>query len=59
MVDELQNYEIMFSGPFTKNTKIIIVKKMTFAEAVQAAFLQRNKMGHEYKIVSVSEVGVK
>ena len=58
MVDELQNYEIMFSGPFTKNTKII-VKKMTFAEAVQAAFLQRNKMGHEYKIVSVSEVGVK
>lgn len=55
MVDFYKNYKTVFKHD-TEPTVEIYNEHITFAEAAQAAFQKRHKLGKEYKIVSIVEL---
>tara|TARA_B100001093_G_C26119662_1_gene714368 strand:+ start:143 stop:316 length:174 start_codon:yes stop_codon:yes gene_type:complete len=57
-MDNKNTYRIVFRANGYEKTSTLTVDKLTFAEAVQEAFRERNKLGFEYRIVSIRDIGV-
>ena len=57
MNDENMNtYRIIFRNSGYAKTFTLTVDKLTFEEAASAAYLERRKLGLEYKIVSIKDL---
>ena len=46
------------SSPALAKTFTLTVDRLTFEEAAQSAYLEKNKLGFEYRIVSIRDTGV-
>ena len=55
MDNNTNNYTIVLKNSNTMKLTSKCVSKMTFEEAVQVAYMEKNKLGFEYKIVSVTQ----
>ena len=51
MVEDMKTYRIIFLATSIAKTFTLTVDRLTFAEAAQAAYLEKNKLGFDYKIV--------
>jgi len=56
MVDNTNTYRIIFRNTNSAKTFTLTVDKITFEEAASAAYLERRKLGLEYKIVSIKDL---
>ena len=54
--DNMNTYRIIFRSSDKAKTFTLTVDKITFEEAASAAYLQRHKLGLEYKIVSIKDL---
>tara|TARA_Y100001970_G_C14040044_1_gene753214 strand:+ start:830 stop:1006 length:177 start_codon:yes stop_codon:yes gene_type:complete len=57
MVENMNTYRIIFRNSDSAKTFTLTVDKITFEEAASAAYLERRKLGLEYKIVSIKDTG--
>ena len=56
MVENMNTYRIIFRNSDSEKTFTLTVDKITFEEAASAAYLERRKLGLEYKIVSIKDL---
>ena len=58
MVENMNTYKIVFRAESLAKTFTLTVDKLTFEEAAQSAYLEKHKLGFEYRIVSIRDTGV-
>tara|TARA_R100001510_G_C7613614_1_gene176411 strand:- start:110 stop:286 length:177 start_codon:yes stop_codon:yes gene_type:complete len=56
MVENMNTYRIIFKNADLPKTFTLTVDKITFEEAASAAYLERRKLGLEYKIISIKDL---
>ena len=56
MSDNMNTYRIILRNSDSSKTFTLTVDKVTFEEAASAAYLERRKLGLEYKIVSIKDL---
>ncbi len=56
MDSEYKTYRIVFRADGYEKSSTLTVDKLTFAEAVQEAFREKNKLGFQYKIISIKDL---
>ena len=56
MDSEYKTYRIVFRVDGYEKSSTLTVDKLTFAEAVQEAFREKNKLGFQYKIISIKDL---
>ena len=54
--DSMNTYRVIFSNSEKAKTFTLTVDKISFEEAASAAYLERHKLGLEYKIVSIKDL---
>lgn len=57
-MDNKNTYRIIFRAESLARTFTLTVDRLTFAEAAQVAYLEKNKLGFDYRIVSIKDMGV-
>ena len=57
-MDNKNTYRIVFRADSLAKTFTLTVDRLTFEEAAQSAYLEKNKLGFEYRIVSIRDMGV-
>ena len=57
-MDNKNTYRIVFRADSLAKTFTLTVDRLTFEEAAQSAYLEKNKLGFEYRIVSIRDTGV-
>ena len=55
-MENMNTYRIIFRNSDYAKTFTLTVDKLTFEEAASAAYLERRKLGLEYKIVSIKDL---
>ena len=58
MSGNMNTYRIIFRNSDLSKTFTLTVDKLTFEEAAQSAYLEKNRLGFEYRIVSIKDIGV-
>ena len=58
MAENMNTYKIVFRADSFAKTFTLTVDKLTFEEAAQSAYLEKNRLGFEYRIVSIRDIGV-
>ena len=54
--DSMNTYRVIFRNSEKAKTFTLTVDKISFEEAASAAYLERHKLGLEYKIVSIKDL---
>ena len=54
--DNMNTYRIILRDSDSAKTFTLTVDKLCFAEAASTAYLERHKLGLEYKIVSIKDL---
>ena len=52
-----KTYRIVLRADGYEKTSTFTVDRLTFAEAVQEAFREKNKLGFQHRIVSIKDTG--
>ncbi len=58
MSGNMNTYRIIFRNSDLSKTFTLTVDKLTFEEAAQSAYLEKNRLGFDYRIVSIRDIGV-
>lgn len=53
----MNNYRIVLIEENTEKVHVRNIEKLSFAEAAQAAYIIRSKLGYSWKITSISKKG--